>query len=201
MADVEKHAHTLERSSIGDGASHNTTPQNLAPSGRKYKRGKIGPLRLPYYASPPAQLLLVSLVCFLCPGMFNALSGMGGGGQVDTRTQDVAGLTLYSVFAVVGFFAGTICNRFGIKFSLSFGGLGYCVYIASFLSYSHTENKGFNIFAGALLGLCAGLLWTAQGAIMMSYPEERNKGRYISWFWIIFNLGAVLGSLVSHSPH
>ena len=52
------------------------------------------------------------------------------------------------------------------------------------------------IFAGALLGVCAGLLWTAQGAIMMSYPTEDLKGRYISWFWMIFNLGAVIGGLV-----
>jgi hypothetical protein len=35
------------------------------------------------------------------------------------------------------------------------------------------------------------------GAIMMSYPPEGSKGRYISWFWMIFNLGAVIGSLVS----
>jgi len=32
---------------------------------------------------------------------------------------------------------------------------------------------------------------------MMSYPDESVKGRYISWFWMIFNLGAVIGSLVS----
>ena len=47
-----------------------------------------------------------------------------------------------------------------------------------------------------MLGVCAGLLWTAQGAIMMSYPKESSKGKYISWFWMIFNLGAVVGSLV-----
>jgi MFS family permease len=48
--------------------------------------------------------------------------------------------------------------------------------------------------------VCAGLLWCAQGAIMMSYPPEESKGRYISWFWMIFNLGAVIGSLVCHAP-
>lgn len=86
----------------------------------------------------------------------------------------------------------------GVKIALSFGGLGYCVYVASFLCYNHTQNAGFNIFAGALLGACAGCLWSAQGVIMMSYPGEGNKGRYISLFWMIFNLGSVIGSLVSH---
>lgn len=32
---------------------------------------------------------------------------------------------------------------------------------------------------------------------MMSYPSENSKGRYISAFWGIFNLGAVIGGLVS----
>ncbi|KAJ1550888.1 hypothetical protein HK405_015652, partial [Cladochytrium tenue] len=94
------------------------------------------------------------------------------------------------------FFSGTIVNTFGIKASLSFGGLGYCIYVASFLSYSHTSNDGFVVFAGALLGCCAGLLWGAQGTIMMSYPDEATKGRYISVFWMIFNLGAVIGALI-----
>jgi len=51
-------------------------------------------------------------------------------------------------------------------------------------------------FAGTFLGVCAGLLWTAQGAIMMSYPPEKSKGKFISWFWMIFNLGAVIGCLI-----
>lgn len=131
-----------------------------------------------------------------CPGIFNAMTGMGGGGQLSTGANDDANTALYSTFAVVGFFAGTFANRLGIKATLSLGGLGYCIYAASFLCYSHTQNLGFVIFAGALLGVCAGLLWTAQGAIMMSYPPEAYKGRYISWFWIIFNLGAVVGALI-----
>lgn len=35
-----------------------------------------------------------------------------------------------------------------------------------------------------------------QGAIMLAYPPEQNKGRYISVFWMIFNMGGVIGSLV-----
>jgi hypothetical protein len=31
---------------------------------------------------------MVALVCFLCPGMFNALGGMGGGGKADTNLAD-----------------------------------------------------------------------------------------------------------------
>ncbi|KAF7549882.1 hypothetical protein G7Z17_g6084 [Cylindrodendrum hubeiense] len=178
-----------------------TTPPDYAegstfrPKGWIYKGFNVNGAEV-WYASPKVQLLMVSFVCFLCPGMFNALGGLGGGGQVDATAQDHANTALYSTFAVVGFFAGTFANRLGLRLTLSFGGLGYCIYAASFLCYSHTENIGFVVFAGALLGVCAGLLWTAQGAIMMSYPPENSKGRYISYFWMIFNTGAVIGSLI-----
>lgn len=150
-----------------------------------------------WYASPTVQLLMVSLVCFMCPGMFNALGGLGGGGQVDKKAQMYANTALYGVFAVVGFFSGTIANVLGLRLTIAFGGVGYALYASSFLAYNHIQSLEFTVFAGAFLGLCAGLLWTAQGAVMMSYPTEDMKGRYISWFWVIFNTGAVIGSLVS----
>lgn len=173
-----------------------TEPETISrPSGWMYKGVKIG-RREVWYASPIIQLLMVSMVCFLCPGMFNALGGLGAGGQVDATAQDNANTALYSTFSVVAFFSGTIANKMGVRLTLSVGGLGYCIYAASFLSYNHNQNDGFVIFAGTFLGFCAGLLWTAQGTIMMSYPTEEKKGRYISWFWMIFNLGAVIGSLI-----
>ncbi|PWY72529.1 MFS general substrate transporter [Aspergillus sclerotioniger CBS 115572] len=161
-----------------------------------YKPMKIGPWSLPYFASPESQLLLVSFVCFLCPGMYNAVSGLGGGGQLDPTDVSDANTALYSTFAVVGFFAGSIANRIGLRLTLSFGGFGYFLYVASLLSYNHNKNSGFLIFAGALLGVCGGLLWCAQGAVMMSYPNEKEKGKFIAIFWVIFNLGGVIGSLV-----
>ncbi|EEP76797.1 predicted protein [Uncinocarpus reesii 1704] len=161
-----------------------------------YRSPKIGPWTLPWYASPISQLLIVSFVCFLCPGMFNAVNGLGAGGQLDGHAVNKANTALYSTFAVVGFFAGSVANRLGLRTTLFFGGFGYFLYVASILSYNHNKNTGFLIFAGALLGVCAGCLWTAQGAVMMSYPDEQHKGKFISWFWIIFNLGGVIGSLV-----
>ena len=161
-----------------------------------YRQFKIGPLRTPAYASPQFQIVFVAMVCFLCPGMFNAVNGLGAGGGISAHDVDNANTALYSTFAGVGFFAGSIANRIGLRLTLGIGGFGYFLYTASLLSYKHNQNSGFLIFAGALLGLCAGMLWTAQGAVMMSYPTEKTKGRYISWFWMIFNLGGVLGALI-----
>ncbi|RYO42737.1 UNC93-like protein [Alternaria arborescens] len=139
--------------------------------GWKYRSLRIGPVKLPYYASPESQLILVSFVCFLCPGMFNAVNGIGAAGlDDDAHASNAANTTLYATFAVVGFFAGTITNVLGIRIALSFGGLGYCIYVSALLCFNKTQNLGYVVFSGFLLGCCAGILWASQGAIMMSYP-------------------------------
>lgn len=58
------------------------------PVGWMYREFKIGPIRIPWYASPKFQLTMVAFVCFMCPGMFNALGGLGGGGKADATTAD-----------------------------------------------------------------------------------------------------------------
>lgn len=151
----------------------------------------------PGYRHPIVQVLLVSFVCFSCPGMFNALAGLGGGGQIDATTQDNAAVALYSSFAGMAFFGGSVVNKLGPRLSFTLGSGGYALYIGSFLSYNINQNHGFVIGAGAILGLCAGLLWTAQGALMLAYSTEATKGRYIAMFWMIFNMGAVIGAGVA----
>ncbi|KKA19396.1 Uncharacterized protein T310_6643, partial [Rasamsonia emersonii CBS 393.64] len=136
-------------------------------------------------ASPRVQL---GMVAFRLPSCALACSTPSAAWEENTA--------LYSTFAVVGFFAGTIVNRLGVRLALSFGGIGYCIYAISLLVSVHASVAGFNIFAGALLGVCAGMLWTAQGTIMLSYPTEQQKGRYFAWFWSIFNIGACIGSLI-----
>jgi hypothetical protein len=76
----------------------------------------------------------------------------------------------------VSFFAGSIHNKLGTKLTLFIGACGYSLYIGSYLSYNHNQNEGFVVAAGAILGCCASLFWTAQGAVMLSYPTEKDKG-------------------------
>lgn len=95
----EKNLHEVQ--SATGSVDHGTT-NVVMPEGRKYRSTKIGPVTLPHYASPASQLVIVAFVCFLCPGMFNALSGMGGGGQVSAHAADEANVALYACFSVVG---------------------------------------------------------------------------------------------------
>ena len=76
---------------------------------------------LPLYYSPLTQVVLLGLVCLCCPGMFNALSGLGAGGSMSSNVGliDSANGALYGCFAIVGFFSGTFTNTVGVKHTLT----------------------------------------------------------------------------------
>lgn len=159
---------------------------------REQEMAVKGP-RWKIYADPLTQIILLGLICFLLPGMFNAINGLGAVGKADATITDNANTALAVTFAVCSILAGGLFNLVGHRVLLFLGGLTYILYIGSYLSY----NSVFVISAGAILGIGAGFLWTVEGAIMMSYPEEKNKGLYISIFWGIFNCGAIIGSIIS----
>jgi len=76
---------------------------------------------LAFFRRPFFQVVIISMVCFCCPGIFNALSGLGGGGQINPATADNANVALYSTFATTAFMSGTIVNKLGPRLSLSIG--------------------------------------------------------------------------------
>ncbi|CAO3658802.1 unnamed protein product [Umbelopsis vinacea] len=143
------------------------------------------------YSDPFVQVILIGFICFCCPGMFNAVNGMGGAGQADPKTADDANTALSVTFTVCSLIGAPVYNIFGIRVIIP-AALTYVLYIGSYL----TPNSGFSIATGAILGIGAGFLWTAQAGIMMSYPSEAEKGKFFATFWMIFNLGATMGSAI-----
>ncbi|MED6177017.1 hypothetical protein PIB30_093770, partial [Stylosanthes scabra] len=115
------------------------------------------------YNSPLIQIIMIGLVCFCCPGMFNALSGMGGGGQVDHTASNNSLTALYTAFAIFGVLGGGIYNILGPHVTLFAGCSTYVVYAGSFLYYNHHKHQAFAVVSGAFLGVGAGLIWAAQG--------------------------------------
>lgn len=151
---------------------------------------------IPPYSHAMVQIVILSFVLFLTPGCFNALTGIGNSGISKASVADNANVALYSTFATIGAIGGVVCNIIGVKLCLMIGGTGYFMYALSLLVYHYKENAGFCIFAGAYLGFCAALTWAAQGSIIMSYALENKKAHAIMVFWVIFNLGAVIGSII-----
>ncbi|KAK0757316.1 hypothetical protein N5P37_010036 [Trichoderma harzianum] len=155
---------------------------------------KIGRLR---YNSPWTQVCLVGFVAFSSVGMHSAVNGLGGGGLGDVRLSDIANSVLYACFFVSSFFSGSVNNILGPRFTMALGTSGYALYLGALWNYHIHGTRWFVIFAGAFLGVTASLFWSAQGSIMMSYPLEKDKGRSFTAFWVIFQLGALIGSVIA----
>ncbi|KAG0698386.1 MFS general substrate transporter [Suillus ampliporus] len=186
MADVQAEVEKLGSSSSEDSGSQRAEIFDRPTGWRRY------------YYHPITQVSMLGFVCFMCPGMFNALTGLGGGGQVSAVDGANSNSGLYATFAFVGFFSGSVNNVLGPRLTLMLGTWGYSLYISAYLALNiHPSAGAFVVAAGPVLGICAAFLWTAQGSLMMSYPTEAQKGMFISIFWAIFNLGGVVGSAVS----
>ncbi|VUC35950.1 unnamed protein product [Clonostachys rosea] len=151
-----------------------------------------------FYSHPWAQITLISVICFCLPGMYNALTGLGGSGQVDSTVAANANVALLSATAGTALFlVGPIFSRVGPRICFLIGGWTYALYSGSLLYFNHHSNGAFVIASGALLGVGASFIWVVQGAIMTTYVDESQKGRAIAVFWVIFNLGGGIGSLAS----
>ena len=143
------------------------------------------------------QVLVTAFVCFCCPGFFNALSGLGGAGQHDSTSSAGANAALYGTFAIFGYLGGAFFALFGARVLMSLGGLTYALYaLAAYYSGTDSELNWLFILAGGLLGVGASWIWVSQGALMLAYSPEGSKGKYISTFWTIFNLGGLLGGII-----
>ncbi|KAG5990997.1 hypothetical protein E4U43_004142 [Claviceps pusilla] len=147
--------------------------------------------------SPWTQVSIVGFVAFCSVGMFSAISNLGAGGIDDVQLSDVANSVLYGTFFVGGFFGGSINNMLGPRLTMSLGTTGYALYLGSLWCYQLNRTQWFVILAGGLLGFSAALFWAAQGAVMMSYPLEKDKGRAFTLFWSLFQTGTLLGSAIA----
>ncbi|EOO01196.1 putative unc93-like protein [Phaeoacremonium minimum UCRPA7] len=130
--------------------------------------------------------------------MYNALTGMGGSGQVSGTVAANSNVATHACTAGAALFlVGAFYKYLGPRVSLLIGGWTYALYAGSLLNYNRTANGSFVIAAGALLGIGAAFFWVAQGTIMVTYTKDSTRGRAIGLFWVIFNLGGAIGSLAS----
>jgi len=160
---------------------------NRAASGRKR------------WHSASTQVALLGLICFCCPGMWNSITSMAGG--IDPQVVSNATATLYTCFTITSILSPAFCNKFGPRLALFVGSLGYVAYAVSLLVYHWHASSAMVVAAGAFNGIGAGLLWTAQGQMMLAYPNQEQQGVYVAIFWIIFNLGAVVGGGISFAAN
>ncbi|RDW67551.1 hypothetical protein BP6252_08947 [Coleophoma cylindrospora] len=150
------------------------------------------------YNSPYVQTIIVGLVLFCCPGTYLAMTGLGAGGlrADETATADKANIIAYCIFGASGLFSGSLINQIGPKYTLMIGAVGYSIYAGSLWYIDAGDGTWFTLFGGFCLGSTSGLLWGTQGYITTTYPDERQKGKYIATSWVLNATGSLVGAAV-----
>ena len=91
--------------------TQNTTEKGYPPSGSDVSQREVSSPAphtgfKAWYYNTVTQVVMLGFVCFMGPGLYNALNGLGGGGRVDTKTNSNANAVHYATFAFFAFFAG-----------------------------------------------------------------------------------------------
>ncbi|KAI9469483.1 hypothetical protein BX667DRAFT_473106 [Coemansia mojavensis] len=140
------------------------------------------------------QMVLVSVVCSLCHGIFNAFNVVGGANPSDIKLISTANTAVFSTMAVFSLLGISIVTFLGMRWTLFASGLAYAAYIASFIFFNETKNAALTIVSGSILGIGAGILWSAQNVSIMAYSPSRDHSFCI--FWTTFNFASLVGSAV-----
>ncbi|KAL2207087.1 hypothetical protein CC79DRAFT_1383177 [Sarocladium strictum] len=143
------------------------------------------------------QATVVGLCAFLAPGLYNAMQSTGAGGQQTPYLVMGANAVLGVMMVVTCSLGSVVANRIGLKNALIFGTTGYSVYAASLYTNNRYGTEWFVYLGAAACGITAGIFWAAEGAIMIGYPVDSQRGRYLAYWLAYRNGGSIVGGIIN----
>lgn len=117
----------------------------------------------------------------------------------------------YTTICVTSIFSTALLKHFGTFKCLLFGALAYCTLILAFVfpatKYDHPDDEGTFFVSDAFIktmlvltaiisGFGASILWVANGNYISECAIEQTKGFFFGFFWVIYMLSQVCGSLI-----
>ncbi|KAL3440268.1 major facilitator superfamily domain-containing protein [Aspergillus insuetus] len=151
----------------------------------------------PFYRRVLFQATVVGICAFLAPGLWNAMQSTGAGGQQSPYLVMAANAILYSIMVLTCTFGPLVANRVGLKNAMIFGTTGYALYAAALYTNNRFGNEWFVYLGATACGITAGVFWSAEGAIMISYPPESQRGRYLAYWLAYRNGGSIIGGIIN----
>ncbi|KAJ1976072.1 hypothetical protein H4R33_006520 [Dimargaris cristalligena] len=149
------------------------------------------------YRTTYVQFLIVAAIYFCASASYMVVNGVGGGGLVDSSVSARANFVSNIASSAVGLFSGAIHNYLGSRASLLIGAVAYVFFALSYFIYGLTGHAAIVYVAAVCFGLSITLFWTAQGSLMLSYPTEDHRGKYITTFFVAFSASGVTGGVLA----
>ncbi|KAI0729071.1 major facilitator superfamily domain-containing protein [Fomitopsis betulina] len=150
-----------------------------------------------WYRSTIYNALILGLCNLLAPGIWNAMNSLGAGGARKPYLVNASNALTFSLMVLTCYFSSVLVRFIGIKWTLIMGTTGYAPYAAGLYTNNRFGNEWLVLLGAALCGLSAGIFWTSEAAIALSYPEPYNQGRFLG-LWLTFRVGGqVLGGAIN----
>lgn len=146
-----------------------------------------------------SQIVLVSFLAFASQGVWNALNALGGGGTKEIATATKSNTILNASCFALGWTSGGIVNLIGPRLAMSLGVFTLGLLLTSFYLYAYHRAvpEWVPLLVAAVDGLGNTCMWSALGMVLMYYPRDTDRGKALTVFNVIFNLGGVGGAIIA----
>ncbi|KAF7557308.1 hypothetical protein G7Z17_g839 [Cylindrodendrum hubeiense] len=152
-----------------------------------------------WYRSPLFNVILVGLISFTQPGIWNALNSTGAGGQQEPYLVNGANSLTFGIMVFGCLIFAVLANKFGLKQTLIIGTLGYAPYSAALYTNNRYGTEWFVLFGGATCGIAASALWASEGAIALGYADISDRGKFTGIWLGLRELGQLIGASIQLS--
>ncbi|RSL73863.1 hypothetical protein CEP54_000254 [Fusarium duplospermum] len=152
-----------------------------------------------WYRSPLFNVIIVGLISFTQPGIWNALNNTGAGGQQEPYLVNGANSLTFGIMVFGCSLFGILANKIGLKWVLIIGTLGYAPYSAALYTNNRYGIEWFVLFGGATCGIAASALWASEGAIALGYADVKDRGKFTGIWLGLRELGQLIGSSIQLS--
>ncbi|KAJ0168964.1 UNC93-like protein [Colletotrichum tanaceti] len=151
------------------------------------------------FRSPLFNVIVVGLISFTQPGIWNALNSTGAGGQQEPYLVNGSNSLTFGIMVFGCSFFAIVANKIGLKTVLIIGTLGYAPYSAAMYVNNRYGVEWFVLFGGATCGIAASALWAAEGAIALGYADIKDRGKFTGIWLGLRELGQLLGASIQLS--
>ncbi|KAF8846541.1 hypothetical protein BDZ45DRAFT_710030 [Acephala macrosclerotiorum] len=150
------------------------------------------------YCSPFWQNFLSGLTIAFTAGIYVALNLLGaGGGQPDSaKIPTRLNACLNSIWVLSSALGSMVLHTVGPGITAFLGVASYIVYVGGLWYLSNTGHAAFPYFSAVCIGISAGLIFVTSGYIMLSYPEEKEKGLYVTTGFGLLAGGEIIGGII-----
>ncbi len=137
-------------------------------------------------------IIILSAAFFLIFLSFNTAQQYFAAVYSDFGKEQIAAYSLataYFFFFLGTFIAAPLTGKIGLKKSMAIASIGYAVFIAAI----PLKVDWLVLLFGAIVGVCAAILWTAEGAYIIKATEEKSRATTIGIFISCVQAGSFIG--------